>query len=155
MRALVFALLLFPFAAQAGELKVSCKRYPSDCSGTEECNAIAEALRQDKNKEVLKSPKLETVHYVIGDTRATASIDDEASGIKYTPEFKFVTREGNNVILENKLDTGAAKERVIIDKKLGFYAKYMLHTDGSMQDVPVGEPYSAYFGWCTQTKSPQ
>ncbi len=155
MRALFFALLLFPFAAQAGELKVSCQRYESNCSGNEKCAAIADALKQDKNKELLATQRTETVHYVIGDTRATASVDDEQSGIKYTPEFKFVTRSGNDIILENKLETGVVKEQVVIDKKLGFYAKYLLHTDGSMKDVPVGEPYSAYFGWCTQTKTAQ
>jgi hypothetical protein len=151
--ALTFIFALAATDAQAGTLLIDCQRYESKCNG-DKCYALADGLKQDTKKEVLKLQKMELVHYTIDDTRATVSVDDEGSGIKYTPEFEFVTRDENTITLKNKTESGAAKERVVIDKVSGFYAKYLIHTDGSMKDVPIGEPYSAYFGWC-EDKTPK
>src|SRR5262249_40632171 len=63
--------------------------------------------------------------------------------------FAYVyEREGVVIVLENRDSHGDVKEKVEIDKISGFYDKYLIHTDNSIKDVPLGQPYVAYFGWC-------
>jgi hypothetical protein len=154
MRALSFALVLsfVTFSAHAATLNLSCQRYESKCKG-EKCYDNAARLKQDKEKKIFTMQHMENINYAIREDGATATFDDAKADAtlvngKYTLEFKYVTQDDAKIVLENKTDTGVVKEQVNIDKLTGFYAKYLLHTDGSLKDVPIGEPYSAYFGWC-------
>jgi hypothetical protein len=156
MRALLTIILcLAASAAQANTLYVHCLRYESKCTG-DKCHDIAEKLKLDTKKELLHAHKMEHVNYVIQEDGAKATFSEAAANArlvdgKYTLHFKSVQQNDAAITLENKTDTGAVKEQVIIDKITGFYIKYLLHTDNSIKDVPVGEPYSAYFGWCEDT----
>lgn len=154
MRALLAAIMLLTpsLAMAAGEINLSCQHYQSKCSASA-CYSAAEKFALDTDRELLKNPNIEKTFYIITADHAQAMFEATAAGAstiqgKYTLDFKYVTHAKDSITLENKLDDGTVKERVIIDKKTGFYIKYMLSTDKSLKDVPVGYPFYAYFGWC-------
>jgi len=147
MRAILYAAALAFIATQANATASTCQRYQSKCTG-QKCYALAEGLREDV-RNALAAQQMERIDYAIENGHAIATVDPEAKMHEtYTSEFKFVAEEVGKSALENRTETGVTKERVIIEKPSGFYVHYLLHTDNSLNDVPLGEPYSAYFGWC-------
>mgnify|MGYP003394034070 CR=1 FL=1 len=156
MKKLFFITLAGALAAGNADAKtvyLACKRYESKCSG-DKCYELTAALQSNSEwRETLASQNMEPVEYIIREDGATAILsrlttDAKLAGGKYIVEFKYVTQDPIRFILENKTDTGDVKERIIIETGSWFYVKYLLHTDRSLRDVPIGEPFSAYFGWC-------
>lgn len=152
-----FIILFAAMPAQAGNvLYLHCQRFPSKCAG-QKCFEIARALKEeDENREFFSKQRLENADYEIRDNEATGTLDNvaafaELSNGKYIVRFKHVFQNTGNITMEHRNEAGETKERVIIDKFTGFFAKYLIHTDGSLKDVPIGEPYSALFGWCEDT----
>lgn len=138
--------------AHAEILDLKCQRYESQCSASA-CYHLSEALKDDKDRQIFAIQKIEEVDYHIGETEATAMLDNEFPNAtltdgKYVLPYKHVIWKDGVVVLENRTSSGMPKERVEIDPDFGFYSHYMMHTDNSIKDVPVGEPYAAYFGWC-------
>lgn len=138
----------------AETLYFHCQRYESQCSGND-CYRIADGLRADTERKLLTTvQKLESVEYRIAESAAEATLDNAAPNAILTRNNKYVIRYENvdigpNLItVEDKTGSGIVKEKVEIDKLSGFYADYIIHTDNTIRDVPIGEPYTAYFGWC-------
>jgi len=147
MRTILYAAALALIATQADAANITCQRYQSKCTG-QKCYALAEGLREEV-RNALAVQQMERIDYAIENSHAIATVDPEAKMHEtYTSEFKFVSTDAGKFALENRTETNVAKERVIIEKSSGFYVQYLLHTDNSLNDVPLGEPYSAYFGWC-------
>jgi len=159
MKTLALALPLLIFtasAAQANVLYLHCQRYESKCVG-EKCYEIAEGLNADPEwRNALPANKLEQLDYVVHDDKAVVITDNAMRGSlktqdsKYTIPFNNVMQDSVRIQLE--ITSGSAvKERVAVIKHTGFYSAYVLHTDTSIKDIPVGTPYKAYFGWCDDT----
>lgn len=154
---------LFPLAfadapAEAGTLFLKCQRYESKCKAAA-CYQLGEALRADKDGTIYKVKITEPVQYAITADSATASLENPKlgkakSGGQYTITYKRIPREDepNLIVLEIRTSVGEVKERVEIDRLSGIYAHYLIHSDNSIKDVPLGEPYTAYFGWCAAVK---
>lgn len=139
-------------AAHAEDLNLRCQRYESKCSATA-CYHLSEALKDDKDRQIFAIQKTEIVDYLVKDTEAVAILENEVPNAtltdgKYVLPYKHVRWEDGIVMMENRTSSGMTKERIEIDRDFGFYAHYMMHTDKSIKDVPLGEPYTAYFGWC-------
>lgn len=143
-------------SASANVLYLHCQRYESKCVG-EKCYEIAEGLNADPEwRNALPVNKLEQLDYVVHDDKAVVITDNAMRGSlktqdsKYTIPFNNVRQDSVRIQLE--ITSGSAvKERVTVIKHTGFYSAYVLHTDTSIKDIPVGTPYKAYFGWCDDT----
>lgn len=141
-------------AAHAEMLELKCQRYESKCSASA-CYHLSEALKDDKDRQIFAIQKTEEVDYHIEDTTASAMLENEVPNAtltegKYVLPYKHVKWEDGIVVLENKTSGGMTKEKIEIDRDFGFYSHYVMHTDSSIADVPLGEPYTAYFGWCEE-----
>jgi hypothetical protein len=143
-----------PAAAEPTQkFKFSCSRYQSKCLG-KACDDMAAGVREDSEKKLLRFPNLEVLEYEIEPGNASESLikgDVMAlSARKYKATYKNVLITPSAITFVNKTPEGTEKDRLFIDPISGFYSYYILHTDGSIKEVPIGEPYKAYFGWCNK-----
>jgi hypothetical protein len=161
-RTLPFALAawLASLPAQAADMGFSCQRFKSSCAGGA-CAAMAEGLKQDTTRSILGLRKTQRVAYRISEANAYETIETtlrgEASAKKLETRYGSVKAGETSLTLENRNAKGVVSESVEISLSDGFYSNYVLHTDGSIKEVPIGEPYIAYFGWCdpaTSTAAP-
>lgn len=155
---LIFTLLLSHGAhAQSQEMKFSCTRYQSKCNG-KQCDEIGKGFRADREKKILKLPNVEVLEYsIMPEAAQEKMIKGDASVFamhKYTVNYKNVQMTPTSIVFSNSTPEGMQKERITIEPASGFYSYYILHTDGSIKEVPVGDPYKAYFGWCEDRSQP-
>ena len=157
IRFIIFTLsTLIASSASAETLYLHCFRYESKCLA-EKCYQIADRLVENLEwKATLSAEKMEPIDYVVRDNSAVGittktSQDAKLEGGKYTVLFKSVTQDDARILLEYKNEAGFVRESVAVEKQTGFYANYLLHTDSTIKDTPVGKPYVAYFGWCEDT----
>lgn len=155
----VLSVAMLAASAQAETLDLKCQRYESKCSASA-CYHLSEALKDDKDRQIFAIQKTEEVDYHIEDASATATLENEVPNAtltegKYILPYKHVSWKDGIVVLENRTSSGMTKEKIEIDRDFGFYSHYMMHTDSSIADVPLGEPYTAYFGWCEDTSVKQ
>lgn len=162
MKPLIFSVatalaLASPALADDQHLDLTCTRYKSKCAG-KDCYTLANGMKADPERRILSLPGLEELRYVIapGSAAETMIKGDELTLTKrkYQISYEQVSYGENDITISNHDAKGADKERVIIEPVSGFYAYYLLHTDGSIKDVPIGEPYRAYFGWCASGQAP-
>ncbi|MDX2113092.1 MAG: hypothetical protein SFW63_05120 [Alphaproteobacteria bacterium] len=151
------ALVSFPALANEFQLTYECTRFKSKCIGTA-CRVIHDGLINDTERSILKVRKTQIVEYVIDPARAVETIKTELAGDldrdqSLVLEYRAITHRLGQITLSNHNSRGQVTERVTINTETGLYGFYLLHTDGSIKDVPVGEAYTAYFGWC-ENKSP-
>lgn len=153
-RLLVFiALCLTASAAEANTLYLHCLRYQSQCSG-QKCLDIGEALKATANSELLKTQAKDVIDFTLEEDHGAGYLAEDAPNAvkigenkyKITYQHVFITPE--TITLEHKEESGKVRGRSTIDKLTGIYMSFVLHTDGSLKDVPVGAPYTAFFGWC-------
>lgn len=132
---------------------LDCKRYESRCVG-DRCYEMETALRTNSDwRGQIPPERMESLQYVVRADGALSMTERVRVGAtisngKYVIPIKHVTDGASSIQLENKTDEGIVRERVAIDKNTGFYAAYLMHTDATISDVPIGAPYAAYFGWC-------
>ena len=145
--------MILSHSALADGASYSCKRYKSKCTG-EMCYQLAEGLKRDTTRKILSATTTETVLYKVNGDQATETVTargtiqvQNADG-KYDTLYERVIASPNNLIAENRTNNGQVSEKAEIDLVSGFYTYYALHNDGSIKDVPLGAPYTAYFGWC-------
>lgn len=160
MNVLLLLILLAPSAVWAADaappaqdLKktFTCQRFKSSCTG-QACLQRAAELQKDTEHKILAVKKTEFVEYAIHSTQAIETLKGEqidptlkrALTITYTD----VETTPDKIFLGNKDKNNTPKDKVEILTSTGFYLDYQLHTDGSIKEVPIGEPYAAYFGWC-------
>lgn len=154
---LVLSIFLFTTsAAEANVLYLHCQRYRSTCTA-EKCYQIADGLSADSEwRGSLPASKLEQLDFVVRENDAMMITENNLPGMsrtknnKYTVLFDKIMQDPARIQMEITSDK-AVKERVSIIKRTGFYSAYMLHTDTSIKDIPIGTPYTAYFGWCDDT----
>lgn len=158
IKLLVIAIAAYPFSAYAEPMKFSCERFKSNCLG-KACEQIYVALQKDASRQILSVKKTETVEYEINETGATeklvgAQIDPSIQR-SLTINYKNIASAYGKITLSNKDAKGNVKEMASIEPASGFYRYLLIHTDGSIKEVPIGEPYTAYFGWCNNLLQPQ
>lgn len=140
--------------ARGETMSFDCQRYKSKCTA-KACEELANGIREDSSKKILSLQGLESVEYVVNPRMAyenrRKAEDQSLAKRKYLVNYKFIEITPAMITLSNKAPSGIEKERVQIEPTSGFYRHYILHTDGSIKDVPIGEPYQAYFGWCNNT----
>ncbi len=148
--------ILFAWAASPAmaenKLTTHCQRYESKCTGSA-CYRLGSALKDDKDRHIYTMRKMDVVQYDIDPTTATATFDNATPNAKltngkYTIPYKHAIWRDDVIVLENTATSGVIKEKIEIERKTGFYAYYLMHTDDSIKDVPLGEPYTASFGYC-------
>lgn len=160
MKTLLTVLLLLGWSASAfaadnksdNHLTTTCQRYESKCAGSA-CYRLGSALKADKEHNIYAMQKMEVVRYNIDQNSATALFDNvtpnaKLSNGKYEISYKLVIWRNDVIVLGNEASTGVMKEKIEIDRVSGFYAYYLMHTDNTIKDVPLGEPYTASFGYC-------
>lgn len=155
-KAFLLGIILFslPFTAQA-QIKpqiFECQRFQSKCTG-EGCYQLLDGFKKDVTKKILTVRKTETVDYVIDEAGGVETLRGEQAvpsrDRQLVMNYKFVGNEYGKIALFNKDKKGAVNIKVEIEPTTGFYYNFLIHTDGSIKEVPLGEPYLAYFGWCT------
>ncbi len=147
----------------------SCKRYQSQCKAGD-CRKLAAQMvvRPESVQKILAAAtQLETLNYAVmlSEAKETATNAAEAPApdplaAPTTPPahaskshvYEYVSKSDGGFMLENRTTAGQTKEEVNIAAN-GFYSYYLISTDGSMHDVPIGEPYVTYFGACTKTSA--
>ncbi|MCE2927884.1 MAG: hypothetical protein LW823_09645 [Rickettsiales bacterium] len=152
------ALASFPALANEFQVTFECTRFKSNCVGAA-CHKIYEGLQQDTGRTILAVRKTQVVEYVIDPARAVETIktvlaNDKDRDQNLVIEYQHVLSSGGRITLSNQNAKKVITERAVIDTTGGLYSFYLLHTDGSIKDVPVGEPYTAYFGWCENKSAP-
>jgi len=134
----------------------SCQRFKSKCSGAS-CYALVSGLQKDTGRSILDARKTEVVEYSVDVLHSIEMLKTEQVDPllkrQLSIEYLNVENAHGKITISNKDKKGAVKEKVEITPATGFYLYYLIHTDGSIKDVPIGEPFSAYFGWC-DNKSP-
>ncbi len=142
--------------AQADAIHFTCQRFKSNCVG-KACLAMAEGFKADTEHKILTLRPVEKLDYKIDEKRAVEIIrsaqDAAKAALNVSVPYEFVTLSSNLITLERKAADEQVRERVVIEIASGFYAYYAIHNDGSIKDVPLGEPYAANFGWCNQTSA--
>lgn len=156
----VLSLLFFLVSvvdAQAESFSFSCQRFKSNCTGSE-CDKLVTALQKDTARQIFTVKKTEIVDYRIDSTGAVETLRGEQADYSADRQlviyYKFVTNEFGKITMKNYEPKGATKEIAQIEPTSGFYMYYLMHTDGSIKDVPIGQPYTAYFGWCQNPNAP-
>jgi hypothetical protein len=157
MRRLALILIFLASNAQAAPVTVHCQRYESKCTGAK-CYTIADGLKEDTKKEVLTLQKMDKVDYMVQNNTGTEiaaveNADNPGKVEKYVTTFGTLNLDEDKTVMSNKNDAGAVREEITIDNHNGFYTRYLIHTDGSIKDVPIGEPYKAFFGWCEEERA--
>ena len=153
MKHLVFLpiALMLASPAVAEPMKFTCERFKSNCAGAD-CENLFLALHKDTEHKILTMRKTQIVEYEIERHHATEKLislrTEEEKDVPLIIEYTHVTTPYGKLILANEDRKGDIKEKAEIEPTSGLYRYYLLHTDGSIKDVPVGEPYTAYFGWC-------
>ncbi|MFW0778233.1 MAG: hypothetical protein ACN2B6_11020 [Rickettsiales bacterium] len=152
MKYLVFIPTLLMLAAPANAtMKFTCERFKSSCTGTS-CEKLYLALHKDVDHKILTMRKTQLVEYEIERHHAKETLvslrTEEEKDVPLVIDYKHVETPYGKLILTNKDRKGDVKEKTEIEPTSGLYRYYLIHTDGSIKDVPVGEPYAAYFGWC-------
>lgn len=146
-----------PLSAKAEILTFSCERFKSNCTG-QECYKLVSALVKDTTHQIFTVKKTEIVDYKIDATGAVETLRGEQAvpdkDRQLIIHYKSVENKFGKIILTNYEPKGAIKETAEIEPTSGFYLYYLIHTDGSIKDVPIGEPYTAYFGWCENMSAP-
>lgn len=146
-----------PFSAQAETLSFSCERFKSNCTG-QECYKLVNALQKDTTRQIFTVKKTEIVDYKIDATGAVETLRGEQAvpdkDRQLIIHYKFVASEYGKIVMANRDPKNIMKEEAQIEPTSGFYLYYLIHTDGSIKDVPIGEPYTAYFGWCENMSAP-
>jgi hypothetical protein len=156
---IVAAMLLVSLPTLAADkVTYECTRFKSNCVGAS-CHKIYDGLQLDTGRTILGVRKTQVVEYVIDPLSATETIktllaDDKDRDQSLVIEYKHVLNAYGRITLSNLDSKKKIKEQARIDAASGLYSFYMLHTDGSIKDVPVGEPYTAYFGWCENKSAP-
>lgn len=116
------------------------------------------ALQQDTTHQILTVRKTEIVDYKIDTAGAVETLRGEQAvpdkDRQLTIRYKFVSNDYNKIVMMNRDPKNAVKEEARIEPSTGAYHYFLLHTDGSIKDVPIGEPYTAYFGWCENMSAP-
>jgi hypothetical protein len=148
----LLSLVVLSAPALADTNNLTCKRYKSKCTG-ETCFQIADNLKVDTAQKALPASSTETVEIkVSGDvgteTMLVRGVSAKEENSKFKTSYEYVTVTPQAITLQNRADNGRVSERMDVDLLTGFYTYYALHNDGSMKDVPIGQPYAAYFGWC-------
>ena len=151
-------LVAAPSFADTPEIIYECTRFKSKCTGTA-CDKIYAGLKLDVQRSILTMRPTQLVEYRITPQRAletikTALADDKDRDQKLVVEYQNIKQSGDEIILANRDKKNNIREKATISTMSGLYAFQLLHTDGSIKDVPVGEPYTAYFGWCDNKSAP-
>lgn len=161
LRNIIFLLIasLAAHPVHAATLFLRCHRYESKCKAAA-CYNLSDALREDKSGQIFDIKKTETVEYAIDGEHATGLLDNAApnatwSNGKYTIAYKHSPDGSNIITMKSFTPDEKVKEQVEIDRMSGVYSHYLMHTDNTLGDIPLGEPYFAYFGWCEVIKNPQ
>jgi hypothetical protein len=133
--------------------KITCQRFQSNCTA-DACMQIIGALQKDTERKIFTVRRTETVTYTFDNTGAVEKLRGEQAVFNKqrlpVMNYKTVTTDAQGkIMLTNKDRKGNINIRVEIEPASGFYLNFFLHTDGSIKEVPVGEPYLAYFGWCS------
>jgi hypothetical protein len=133
--------------------KITCQRFQSNCNA-DTCLQLVNALQKDVARKIFTVRRTEIVTYTIDETGAVEKLRGQQA--VYSKDRAMVMNYKNvatdalgKIIFTNKDRKGNANMRVEIDPLSGFYLNFFLHTDGSIKEVPVGEPYLGYFGWCS------
>jgi hypothetical protein len=158
MAGAIIMLVTAPALADELEATYECTRFKSKCIGTA-CDKIYAGLKLDVQRSILTMRPTQLVEYRITPQRAletikTALAEDKDRDQKLVIEYLSVQQSGGEIVLANHDDKNNIREKVTINLASGLYAFQLLHTDGSIKDVPVGEPYTAYFGWCDNKSAP-
>jgi len=156
---LITALAIYsiPFAAHAEQLSFSCERFKSNCMG-QDCYKLVSALQKDVAHQIFTVKKTEIVDYKIDATGGVETLRGEQAvpdkDRQLVIHYKYAVSEYGKIVLKNTDPKNNVKEEAQIEPTSGFYLYYLIHTDGSIKDVPIGEPYTAYFGWCENMSAP-
>ena len=70
---------------------------------------------------------------------------------KFSTTYEYATVSPQHVVFQNRTDNGRVSEQVDIDAVTGFYTHYtpaLPPTARDEKDIPLGQPFAAYFGWC-------
>lgn len=152
----IVALCVFSEKSNAEKIKVFCDLKYLSCP--ENCNNF-----EPKWLFKLKSKyggNTITYDLEIDESNNEANI----MGASYSIGSKNYNSVSNNNSMQRYVDTyispnainlnlylnGVLKSKISVNRISGKFVREELHTDGSIEKIKIGEPYSKYFGYCSK-----
>jgi|GEM_PF-3155003 len=138
-----------PLDTAAPDLHLQCYRFRTKCLG-QQCYDIGEVMPQDPEQRHMKVAETERVEYsFLGNhAREHRLVGAEGAKTDYYADYAGIERTPTLIKMTTKSRDGAVTDTTEIHLNNKFYAFYAIHSDGTIKEVPLGVPYTAYFGWC-------